>query len=392
MTMNDADARSADKASPSNSQDADASTIPSAGPQDSVFDKLGAVFRRLWSLGAGGKASLRENLQDELARDGSTDMIFTPEERMLLGNILRLREVRVDDVMVPRADIDAVEDTIVIGRLMDVFRESGHSRMPVYRESLDDPRGMVHIKDLMSYFAEAARQRARKEASANGKQPSPEKNGKSTANENGGRQAAAERLEKDASNSDLGLDLSDVDLNLPLSGLGIIRPILFVPPSMPATDLMAKMQTARVQMALVIDEYGGTDGLVSLEDLVETVVGDIEDEHDEDEEAMIAASGEGVWIADPRVPIEDVEKELGADFQIGDLGEEVDTLGGLLFTLVGRVPVRGELISPRVLPGYEFEVLDADPRRIKRLRIRRRRIEQRAGDVRRRGRQAGGAG
>ncbi len=390
MTMNDAEARSTDKATLTPSQDADASTARLSGPQSSVFDKLGGIVRRLWGLG-GGKASLRENLQDELARDGGADMIFTPEERMLLGNILRLREVRVDDVMVPRADIDAVEDTIVIGRLMDVFRDSGHSRMPVYRESLDDPRGMVHIKDLMSYFAEAARQQAKKDALANGKQASARKNGKTSSNENGARQATAESPDRNASNADLGLDLASVDLNLPLAGLGIIRPILFVPPSMPATDLMAKMQAARVQMALVIDEYGGTDGLVSLEDLVETVVGDIEDEHDEDEEAMIAASGEGVWIADPRVPIEEVETELGADFQIGDLGEEVDTLGGLLFTLVGRVPVRGELISPRVLPGYEFEVLDADPRRIKRLRIRRRRVEQRAGDTRRRGRKAGGA-
>ncbi|WP_235974638.1 transporter associated domain-containing protein [Stappia albiluteola] len=365
--MTDSEARSPDAPAeqPSETGEAPAARQPVGTV---IFHPFREAFRKLRGAWNSGKGTLRENLQDELARDGGgADMIFSPEERMLLGNILRLREVRVDDVMVPRADIDAVEETIVVGRLMDVFRESGHSRMPVYRDSLDDPRGMVHIKDLMSYFVENAK-----------------------VNGNGEDREEAEAVERNASNSDLGLDLSNVDLQKPLSDLGIVRPILFVPPSMPATDLMAKMQAGRVQMALVIDEYGGTDGLVSLEDLVETVVGDIEDEHDEDEETLIASVGDGVWIADPRAPLEEVEEELGADFKIGDLAEEVDTLGGLLFTLIGRVPVRGELISPRVLPGFEFEVLDADPRRLKRLRIRRRRGEPRAVDSRRRGRRGPG--
>ncbi|MHC5655133.1 hemolysin family protein [Stappia sp. ICDLI1TA098] len=300
-----------------------------------------------------GPASLRQNLQDELARDAGPSTSFTPEERILLSNILRLRELRVDDVMVPRADIDAVEDTVSLGRLMDVFRESGHSRMPVYREGLDDPRGMVHIKDLVAYFYARSTNGAPRETEA-------------------------------GSNSEIDLDLSQVDLSTPLSEAGIIRSVLFVPPSMPATDLMTRMQADRVQMALVIDEYGGTEGLVSLEDIVETVFGDIEDEHDEDEEAMIEKSGDGIWTADPRVPIEEVEEALGTDFQLGDLAEEVDTLGGLVFSLVGRVPVRGELLAARELPGYEFEVLDADPRRIKRLRIRARRPEARGVDARRR--------
>ncbi|MBA5776084.1 HlyC/CorC family transporter [Stappia sp. F7233] len=367
MKMTDSEARSPDAPAeqPSETGEAPAARQPVGTV---IFHPFREAFRKLRGAWNSGKGTLRENLQDELARDGGgADMIFSPEERMLLGNILRLREVRVDDVMVPRADIDAVEETIVVGRLMDVFRESGHSRMPVYRDSLDDPRGMVHIKDLMSYFVENAK-----------------------VNGNGEDREEAEAVERNASNSDLGLDLSNVDLQKPLSDLGIVRPILFVPPSMPATDLMAKMQAGRVQMALVIDEYGGTDGLVSLEDLVETVVGDIEDEHDEDEETLIASVGDGVWIADPRAPLEEVEEELGADFKIGDLAEEVDTLGGLLFTLIGRVPVRGELISPRVLPGFEFEVLDADPRRLKRLRIRRRRGEPRAVDSRRRGRRGPG--
>lgn len=336
-------------------------------PQPSLFEWGRRQVRRLAGLRRSGAMSLRQNLQDELARDADEGASFTPEERVLLSNILRLREVRVDDVMVPRADIDAIEDTVALGRLMEVFRESGHSRMPVYHEGLDDPRGMVHIKDLMAYFAVKA------------------------GSEDGARQGedAAERAEDEAeaarlSNREADLELSRVDLSLPLHEAGIIRPVLFVPPSMPAADLMAKMQADRMQMALVIDEYGGTDGLVSLEDVVETVVGDIEDEHDEDEEAMISKVSEGNWTADPRVPLEDVEQALGTGFQIGELGEEVDTLGGLVFTLVGRVPVRGELIAARELPGYEFEVLDADPRRIKRLRIRAKRTDPRHGDARRR--------
>lgn len=309
--------------------------------------------------GRRGTSTLRQNLQAELARDATgASESFTPEERVLLTNILRLRELRVDDVMVPRADIDAVEDTVTLGRLMDVFRESGHSRMPVYRDGLDDPRGMVHIKDLMAHIAA----------------PSPDA---ATPSEDPGSNAAPE------------LDLSRVDLSVPLAGTGLIREVLFVPPSMPATDLMTRMQADRVQMALVIDEYGGTEGLVSLEDIVETVFGDIDDEHDEDEEAMIARAGEGIWTADPRVPIEEVEEALGMDFQLGDLAEEVDTLGGLVFSLVGRVPVRGELITVKELPGYEFEILDADPRRIKRLRIRAKRAaDARAADSRRRSRKS----
>ncbi|ADZ72728.1 Putative hemolysin-like protein [Polymorphum gilvum SL003B-26A1] len=320
---------------------------------------------RLARLRRSGGGSLRENLQDELSRDTGADAAFSPEERMLLGNILRLRELRVDDVMIPRADIDAVDDTITLGRLMEVFQDNGHSRMPVYHETLDDPRGMVHIKDLMAFIAA----RARASGSGNGET----------------------RPEAAGAVRNVALDLSQVDLTLSLAQTDLLRPLLFVPPSMPATDLMAKMQASRVQMALVIDEYGGTDGLVSLEDLVETVVGDIEDEHDEDEEAMLTPAGDGIWIADPRMPLEDLEQELGAGLTIGDVAEEVDTLGGLLFTLVGRVPVRGELIAARQVPGYEFEVLDADPRRIKRLRIRRRRAEPRAADQRRRPKRPGEA-
>ncbi|WP_186388572.1 hemolysin family protein [Stappia sp. TSB10P1A] len=326
-------------------------------PQRSLRSVWSDALKRLAGLRrpGNGAGTLRQNLQDELAREADDSASFTPEERILLSNILRLREVRVEDVMVPRADIDAVEDSVSVARLMDVFRESGHSRMPVYHDGLDDPRGMVHIKDLMAFFAGRAMPEDRREGEAGA-----------------------------VSNEPQGFDLTRIDLSLPLAEANLIRPVLFVPPSMPATDLMAKMQADRVQMALVIDEYGGTEGLVSLEDIVETVVGDIEDEHDEDEEAMIQKVADGVWVADPRVPIEEVEEALGTGFQLGDLAEEVDTLGGLVFTLVGRVPVRGELLTARALPGYEFEVLDADPRRIKRLRIRARRPEARHAETRRR--------
>lgn len=333
-------------------------------------------LKRVLRLGR-QSSSLRENLQDELAREGSGDAAFSPEERLLLGNILRLRELRVDDVMIPRADIDAVDLDTSLSRLMELFQKSGHSRMPVYEDTLDDPRGMVHIKDLMAFIAE--------EGAC--KRPT-------TSVENGGSDAKeSETFENGAARKGHNapdLDLSCVDLSVTLKETDLLRDLIFVPPSMPATDLMAKMQAGRIQMALVIDEYGGTDGLVSLEDLVEEVVGDIEDEHDEDEEAMLASDGEGVWIADPRLPLEDFDKALGTHLTNGEISEDVDTLGGLLYVSIGRVPVRGELLFvPGEVPGFEFEVMDADPRRIKRLKIRRRRAEPRPQDLRRRPKKPG---
>ena len=331
------------------------------GPQQTAafWQKL----KRLFSARRGA-GSLRENLQDELARDAGGDTTFSPEERLLLGNILRLRELRVDDVMIPRADIEAVEASISLGRLMELFQESGHSRMPVYEETLDDPRGMVHIKDLISLMSEQGRTSA------------PETTEEDAAPEEKGANGVGHNTP--------GLDLSMVDLTVSLKDAGLVRQLLFVPPSMPATDLMAKMQADRIQMALVIDEYGGTDGLVSLEDLVEEVVGDIEDEHDEDEEAMLKPTAEGIWVADPRTPLEELGKELGIDLNSSEASEDVDTLGGLLYVSVGRVPVRGELLHVQDVPGFEFEILDADPRRIKRLRVRRRRPDTRVTEQRRR--------
>jgi CBS domain containing-hemolysin-like protein len=359
--------------SPESGDSSAASGQPPEGedPQQTKPQRSAAFLNQLKRLLRLGRqsSSLRENLEDELAREGG-DAAFSPEERMLLGNILRLRELRVDDVMIPRADIDAVDVDTSLSRVMELFQRSGHSRMPVYEDTLDDPRGMVHIKDLMAFIAEQGSSRPAatsvdKKADATGTQPAP----------------AASRPGTNTPD----LDLSRVDLSVSLKDTDLVRKLLFVPPSMPATDLMAKMQADRIQMALVIDEYGGTDGLVSLEDLVEEVVGDIEDEHDEDEEAMLASAGEGVWIADPRLPLEDLDEVLGTSLTDGEISEDVDTLGGLLYVSVGRVPVRGELLLvPDEVPGFEFEVMDADPRRIKRLKIRRRRTEARPPDLRRR--------
>lgn len=342
-------------------------------PQQMKPQKTAAFLDQIKRLLRLGRQSsrLRENLEDELAREGG-DAAFSPEERMLLGNILRLRELRVDDVMIPRADIDAVDQDTSLSRVMELFQNSGHSRMPVYEDTLDDPRGMVHIKDLMAFLAE--------QGAAGRTATAVDKDGDKTTETSFSNNGTARN-----GHNKPDLDLSRVDLSVTLKETDLVRKLLFVPPSMPATDLMAKMQADRIQMALVIDEYGGTDGLASLEDLVEEVVGDIEDEHDEDEEAMLVSAGEGIWIADPRLPLEDLDAVLGTRLTDGEISEDVDTLGGLLYVTVGRVPVRGELLFvPDEVPGFEFEIMDADPRRIKRLKIRRRRLDARPQDLRRR--------
>ena len=279
-------------------------------------------------------SSLREDLADALAETAPDAAAFSPGERAMLKNILRLREVRVEDVMVPRADVKAVELSTRLGDLLALFEDSGHSRMPVYGETLDDPRGMVHIRDVVAHVTKAARQ----------KKP------------RGRKTAAASSM----------LDLGNVDLTRTIGDIGLLRPVLFVPPSMLASDLMTRMQAARIQMALVIDEYGGTDGLVSLEDIVEMVVGDIEDEHDDDE-PMITKTGEGMFVVDAKAEIDEVAEMIGDAFKPGEHGEYVDTIGGMIFNTLGRIPARGEVVQP--IPGFEFHVLDADPRRVKRVRI-----------------------
>jgi CBS domain containing-hemolysin-like protein len=240
---------------------------------------------------------------------------------------------------------------------MILFEESGRSRMPVYCDTLDDPRGMVHIRDLLSYVAKQARNKRRSGAKA--VTPDPQLVA-----------VAAEKAEKAPRSAKPNFDLARVDLSKTVAEAGIIRKILFVPPSMLASDLLRRMQVNRTQMALVIDEYGGTDGLASHEDIVEMVVGDIDDEHD-DEEVMFKQVSEDVFVADARVELEEIAQAIGSDFDVSDQVDDVDTLGGLIFSALGRIPVRGELVQG--LPGFEFQILDADPRRIKRVRITRKR-------------------
>ncbi|MCZ4090521.1 hemolysin family protein [Sinorhizobium psoraleae] len=333
------------------SGEAEAGSSSTAAPRQEGSKSTTSFWSRAARLLRGASpSSLREDLADALMTDADSNAAFSPEERAMLNNILRFREVRVEDVMVPRADIEAVDQSITIGELMVIFEESGRSRMPVYNEGLDDPRGMVHIRDLLAYVTKQARNRRR--------------NGKAQP------MAPAERTEKAPRQQRAGFDLSRVDLGKTVEEAGIVRQLLFVPPSMLASDLMQRMQAARIQMALVIDEYGGTDGLVSLEDIVEMVVGDIEDEHD-DEEVMFARTTDDIFVADARVELEEIAEAIGPDFDVREQIEDVDTLGGLVFASLGRIPVRGEVVQ--AIPGFEFQILDADPRRVKRVRIMRKR-------------------
>jgi CBS domain containing-hemolysin-like protein len=278
--------------------------MPSEGPSHSASHKnpLRALFSRL----AGVPGTEERHAP---SAEGAVDMVDQAEA---------FQEMRVADVMTPRADIVAVEIAATLEEVIGRFVESEHSRMPIYRETLDDPVGVVHIKDVVRLIAPNA-----EHTTPNWAEP------------------ALYRIRRDA---------------------------LYVPASMRAADLLLKMQTTRLHMALVIDEFGGTDGLVTLEDLVEAVVGEIEDEHDEHAEAELVQRPGGVIEADARAPLKDLETLVGETLSPADLEEEVDTVGGLVATLAGRVPQRGEVIVHA--GGYEFEVLDADPRRVKRLRCR----------------------
>lgn len=247
----------------------------------------------------------------------------TKSRKRMMSAAERFHHMRVEDVMVPRANIVGVERDTGLHDLSVAFKEAAHSRLPVYKESLDEPLGMIHIKDLMPLLMLNAKGR----------------NGKNYA----AKKVAA----------------------------GILRPVLYVPPSMLAEELLARMQARRIHMAIVVDEYGGTDGIVTLEDLVEPIVGDIEDEHDAASSAVKQITGKNgmiFWEADAGTSIDDCESRVGRDFATIDEENGADTLGGLVFTLAGRVPERGEVIKHP--EGIEFEVIDADARRVKRLRIR----------------------
>lgn len=259
------------------------------------------------------KASLQKSLEEVIGEHEGTSAAFSPTQREILTKLVDFGRLRVDDVMVPRADIIALDEGTDFHEAMIVFRDAAHSRLPVYRGTLDDPVGMVHIKDMMGALASAGE----------GEEPH-----------------SLARLR---------------------------REVLCVPPSMPLADLLVRMQTTRIHMALVIDEYGGTDGLLTIEDLVEEIVGDIEDEHDVDTSPRLIRVPDGTFLADARIEIPEFEATTGLDLTAGDWEEDVDTLGGLVFSLLGRVPQRGEVV--RHPAGLELHVIDADPRRVKRLRI-----------------------
>lgn len=266
-------------------------------------------------------SGLMGRLQRWFGRDGATDAQDTNPGPAPHGNhghvpgMLNLRRMLVDDVAIPKAEITAVPITITLPELVGLFREHGYSRMPVFRGTLDTPLGMIHLKDL--------------------------------ALKHGfGNTAPGERF-----------------VLRPL-----LRPLLYVPPSMSIGMLLQQMQQKRIHMALVIDEYGGVDGLVTIEDLIEQVIGQIEDEHDEIEGSLLLQEKPGQWMIQARAPLEDIEAETGLVLTTGEEGDEVDTLGGLIFMLAGRVPVRGEVITHE--SGAEFDILDADLRRIKRVRLR----------------------
>lgn len=253
----------------------------------------------------------RRELAAEPAPATEEQARHTPQQLRL--RLAEFEEGRVADVMVPRAEIVGVELGTDLPGLIQLYAEESHSRLPVYRESLDDPIGLVHIKDVVGEVARGG----------------------------DGMDRPLERLRRD---------------------------VLFVPASMKLADLLVKMQTSRIHMALVVDEYGGTDGLVCLEDLMEEIVGDIEDEHDE-EPAMVIRRGRHAWEADARMEISDFEEKTGLDLDIPDSDVDIDTLGGVAFALAGKVPLRGEVL--RHPTGADIEILDGDARRIERLVVRR---------------------
>jgi magnesium and cobalt transporter len=262
-----------------------------------------------------GEHGVRESIAELVAADATEKPGETPDldrqERALIANVLRLRGTTADDVMIPRADIVAMPIDLTLDQALELIRREGHSRMPVYREQLDEIAGMVHIKDVVAYIGRAEQF----------------------------------RLES------------------------ILRAPLMVAPQIPVLDLLLQMRMNRMHLALVVDEYGGIDGLLTIEDLVETITGDIADEHDEPDLPMVTARADGTLDIDARMPIEDFGARVGLLLTDEEREADIDTVGGLVFTLAGRVPARGEVISHG--SGMEFRVLDADARRIRRLRVKR---------------------
>jgi CBS domain containing-hemolysin-like protein len=292
----------------------------------------GFLRRFLSKFSVSRDKGLREDLENVIETHQAQNPQDGPgqETTSMMRNLIKFSDLRVDDVMVPRADIIAIEDSATMRELLAKFNEANHSRLPVYRETLDDVAGMIHVKDFMRWMS--------------------------------GRGAKPKAKAKNP-----GITISAKDLALPIKQSGIYREVLFVPPSMPAADLLLKMQATHIHMGIVIDEYGGSDGLITIEDLVEEIVGDISDEHDTDDEQLIKRQDDNSYVADARVLISAVDGLLGVDLLPDEEEDEADTLGGLIFEMAGKVPTRGEIITHH--SGLEFEILQSDARRVKRIRI-----------------------
>ncbi len=321
------------------------------GERRTVRESAGGWLQHLWTrLGLAEQPTLRDKLEVLLQEEAKASGGISPEERKMLLGLLKFGASRVDEIMVPRADIIALEESEPLGELVRLFEEAGVSRIPIYSETLDDPRGMIHIKDLFRWIsAEVAGRPLRDPLKPRG------------------GAVDVVKADPEARPAPQKPDLSRIDLTRPISVIKFRKPVLYVPPSMPAMNLLVRMQATHVHMALIVDEYGGTDGLVTIEDLVEQIVGDIEDEHDEEEADLIAEDPKLGLVASGRAPVQDLEARLGLKLLTPEEEADIDTLGGLVFSIVGRVPARGELIHHA--SGVEFEVLDADPRRVKRLKI-----------------------
>lgn len=323
--MNDSDSPSAPPKKPAQPKSS-TEPPPSPAPTATWGQK---IWNRLRGLIAMRTVSLRDDLEVALeSEDNGGTADFTQSERTILKNVLDLAEKRVEDVMIPRADIEAIESSETLGVLVTRFRQVGHSRMPVYTDSLDNITGFIHVKDALRRITEPV--------------TDPE--------------------------ASVPVKLVSTPLRSRLEKLDLVRQVLFVPPLMPVGDLLQQMQLKRVHMAVVIDEYGGTDGLVTIEDLLEAVVGEIEDEHDDDV-ALVRKVNSNVFIASARAELEEVQEVIGPDFDPGSHADEVDTLGGLVFELAGHVPTKGEHVNG--IKGFEFEILQADSRQVKRVKIKR---------------------
>jgi magnesium and cobalt transporter len=290
--------------------DTSSATRPRQTEADGEPIRQGRLIHRLRHMFGfrNGEHSVRETLEELIEDRDEPEAPIARDERELLKNILSLRDITVYDVMVPRAHIIAVELGTSFQELVALMSDAAHSRLPVFRETLDDVIGMVHIKDVL--------------AASQKKKP--------------------DELEK------------------------LLRPVLFVPPSMPALDLLLDMRVNRTHLSLVVDEYGGIDGLVTIEDLVEQIVGEIEDEHDDAPAPALTREADGTILAEGSLPIEELEEVTGP-FLTEQEEEEIDTLGGLVVTLAGRVPTVGERFTHP--SGVEFEVVGADPRRVGSVRL-----------------------